>query len=349
MSTADMIIELCATAGPAGFEQGVAARVRELLAPCMDEVSTDVLGNVIGVRRCEASRRGENAGKLLFDAHIDEVGLIITGHEEGFLRFAALGGVDARMLPAARIRILTEPPIPGIVGTAPPHIQKSEESDKTIASEDLFIDIGMSQEEAKTAVPPGTAAVFDAGVRRFGDDLICGRGLDDRAGFACILRALELLKDEKLDVDLYVMASVQEEAGTRGAKTAAFGIDPDWCVVVDVDHAKTPDNKDYWLKEVGGGAVISKGTILNNSLTDTAVRLAEEKGIKYQLGIEAGNTGTNANVIQLTRGGVVTALLGLPLKYMHSPVEVISLNDAEAVAALLCEIAKTLKGGEVDA
>jgi endoglucanase len=349
MSIAEDIIELGEMAGPAGFEQAVAARIREKLAPYMDEVKTDVLGNVIGVKRCEASRRGENAKKLLFDAHIDEIGLIVTGHEEGFLRFAALGGVDARMLPAAEIKILTDPPMIGIVGAAPPHIQKGDESDKTIKIEDLFIDIGMSQEEAKKAVPLGTAAVYNTGVRRFGDDLLCGKGLDDRACFACVLRALELLKDEKLDVDLYVMASVQEEVGTRGAKAGAFGIDPDWCVAIDVDHAKTPDNKEYWLKEIGAGAVISKGTILNKHLTGTAIRLAEEKGIKYQVGIEAGNTGTNANPIQLTRGGIAVALLGLPLKYMHSPVEVVSLSDAEAVAALLCEIAKALKGDEENA
>jgi len=345
MSLAENIIELCAMAGPAGLEQAVAARVRELLTPYMDEVKTDVLGNVIGVNRCGR----ENAKKLLFDAHIDEIGLIVTGHEEGFLRFSALGGVDARMLPASEIKILTEPPIFGIVGTTPPHIQKAEDSDKTIKTEDLFIDIGMTQEEAKKAAPLGTAAVYNTVTRRFGDNMICGKGLDDRACFACILGALELLKDEILDVDLYVMASVQEEVGTRGAKTAAFGIDPDWCVAVDVDHAKTPDNKEYWLKEIGGGAVISKGTILNKRLTDTAIRLAEEKGIKYQLGIEAGNTGTNANAIQLTRKGVAVALLGLPLKYMHSPVEVISLSDAEAVAALLCEIAKALRGDDDNA
>ncbi len=345
MSIAESILELCALAGPAGSEQLVAARVCELLAPYMDEVKTDVLGNVIGVKLCGK----KNAKKLLFDAHIDEIGFIVTGHEEGFLRFAALGGVDARMLPASVIKILTEPPIIGVVGAAPPHIQKGEETDRTIKIEELFIDIGMSQEEAKKAVPPGTAAVFSTGVRCIGGDLLCGKGLDDRACIACILRALELLKDEKLDVDLYVSASVQEEVGTRGAKTAAFSINPDWCFAVDVDHAKTPDNKEYWLKEVTGGAVISKGTILNKSLTDTAVRLAEEKGIKYQLGIEAGNTGTNANVIQLTREGVAVGLLDLPLKYMHSPVEVVSLSDAEAVAALLSEIAKAMKGDEDNA
>ena len=147
-------------------------------------------------------------------------------------------------------------------------------------------------------------------------------------------------------MDLYVLASVQEEVGGRGAKTGAFSIAPDWCFAFDVDHAKTPDGKEHWLKELGGGVIISKGTILNKPLSETAIRLANEKGIKFQLGVEAGDTGTNAHFINLSREGVATALFGLPLKYMHSPVEVISLLDAEAAALLLAEVAKAMKGDD---
>jgi endoglucanase len=349
MVLADTIIELCTLAGPAGFEQAAAARTHEMLASCMDEVRTDVMGNIIGVRRCEASRRGENAKKLLFDAHIDEIGFIITGHEDGFLRFSTLGGVDARMLPASEIKILTEPPIIGIVAAAPPHILDAGDSDKALKVDDLYIDVGMNQDEAKKAVPVGTAAVYNTGARVFGTDMIYGKSLDDRACFACVLRALELLKDEQLDVDLYVLASVQEEAGTRGARTGAFSVFPDWCVVVDADHAKTPDHTKHDAKETGGGVVISKGPNMNRRLTELAETCAREKGISYQIGIEPGDSGTNAAVIQVTREGVATALFGLPVKYMHSPVEVLNLSDAEAVAALLCETAKMLKGDDAHA
>jgi endoglucanase len=345
MTIQEYITDLCALAGPAGFEETAADRVRTLLAPLVDEVRTDVLGNVIGLKRCGKP----NAKKLLFDAHIDEIGLIITGHEEGFLRFSTLGGVDARMLPAAEIKILTDPPITGIIGAAPPHLLKDEESDKTIKVDDLFIDIGMTQEEAQKAVPLGTPAVWNCAARPFGSRQMCGKGFDDRACLSSILRAMEFLKDEKLDVDLYVLASVQEEAGERGVKTGAFAVAPDWCVALDVDHGKTPDAKEYWLREMGGGVIISKGTILNKRLADLSVRLANEKGIKYQIGIEAGNTGTNANMISVTREGIATALYGIPLKYMHSPVEVISLDDAEAAALLLAELAKALKGDDTNA
>jgi endoglucanase len=285
----------------------------------------------------------------LLDAHIDEVGLIVTGYEDGFLRFSAIGGVDARMLPASEIKVLTEPPLVGIIGVLPPHLLKGEDAEKTIKTDDLYIDIGLSQDEAKKAVPVGTPAVYNTGARVFGDGLICGKGLDDRACVAAILRALELVKDETLDIDVYFLGSVQEELGTRGAKAGAFAVNPDWCVAVDVDYASSPDAREHWLKELGGGVVISKGPILNKRLTELPIRLAEEKGIKYQLGVEAGDTGTNARVIQLTREGVATALLDIPLRYMHSPVEVVSIEDAEATAQLLAELARNLKGDEANA
>jgi endoglucanase len=152
MAIADTILKLSAASGPSGFERDVGALAAGLLAPYMDNVRTDVLGNVIGLRRCGK----ENAGKLMFDAHLDEIGFIVTGHEEGFLRFAALGGVDARMLPAAELKLLTDPPMFGVVAALPPHRQKSDETDKAIKIEDLFIDVGLGQDEAQKAVPVGT-------------------------------------------------------------------------------------------------------------------------------------------------------------------------------------------------
>ena len=300
-----------------------------------------MMGNVIGVKRCGK----ENAKRLMFDAHLDEIGFIVTGHEEGFVRFAAVGGVDARMLPASELTILTQPPLAGIVGAIPPHIQKPDESDKTIKIEDLYIDTGLDAEAAKTRIPVGTPAVYNTGARVFGQSLICGKALDDRSCFACILHALELLQGETLEVDLYVMASSQEEVGTRGAKTGAFSVQPDWCVIVDVDHAKTPDHTKHDAMAIGGGVVITKGPNMNRKLTDQTVALAEQAGIAYQIGVDAsGKSSTNARVIQITGQGVATALFGLPLKYMHSPVEVISLEDAQAASSLLCALAKNLKG-----
>jgi endoglucanase len=347
--TEDILIDLCAIPGPSGFEQPVAECCLELLAPYMDDTRIDVLGNVIGMRKCGK----DNAPKLLLDAHIDEIGLIITGVEEGFLRFHALGGLDARTLPAAEVQILTNPPLYGVICAMPPHVLKKEDAEKALKIEDMFIDIGLNQETAEKTVPLGTAGVMHHGVRRFGveSNLLCGKALDDRAGFAAILRALALLKDAELDVDLYVMASAQEEVGVRGAEPGAFAIAPDYCIVVDVGHAKTPDSKPHEVKEaLGKGVIISRGPNMNRNFTETAVKLAKDNEIPYQINVEpGGNSGTNARAIQISREGVVTALFNIPMKYMHTPYEVASIDDIESVARLMCETAKSLKGGAVDA
>jgi endoglucanase len=209
----------------------------------------------------------------------------------------------------------------------------------------MFIDVGQTQEEATRLITLGTPGVFAYGVREFGDNGLCGKALDDRAGFVAILRALELLKETKLDVYLYVMASVQEEVGLRGATTGTYIIAPDYAVVVDVDHAKTPDAKPAEANTVlGGGAIITHGPNMNPALTEMILKLAKENEIKHQISVIPGGSGTNARAIQISREGVATALLGLPMKYMHSANEVISLDDVECIAQLLCKTAQAIKG-----
>jgi len=340
MKTADVLIELCGLPGPSGFEGPVAQRARELLGYFMDETWTDVMGNVFGVRRCGK----DGAHKLLFDAHIDEPGLIITGAEEGFLRFDVLGEPDARTLPASGVTVLADPLVFGVIGVLPPHVLKKEDYEKNLKIEDMFIDIGLTQEETVKAVPQGTPAVLDRGARLMGGDKICGKALDNRAGFAAILRALEILGDAVLDVDLYVMASVQEEVGTRGAAPGVFAFAPDYCIVVDAGHAKTPDTKPFeTCEELGGGVIISRGPNMNSALTEMVIELAGANGIKHQVNVEpGGNSGTNARAIQVSREGVATALLSIPVRYMHS-AEIASLGDIESTARLLAETAR--KGG----
>ena len=335
----EVISELCSIPGPAGFEEKVALRVKELFEPYMDEVSIDVLGNVIGVKRCGI----DNAKKLLFDAHIDEIGFVVTGVEEGFLRFSKLGGFDARVVPATGVTICTDPPLFGVISVLPPHILKKEDTDNNFKLEDLFIDTGLDCDKAKELIKPGTHGVAACGVKDFGKNQICGKAIDDRAGVAAILKSLELLKDKKLNVDIYIMASVQEEVGSRGATAGAFTIAPDYSVVIDVDHVKTPDTKpSETTMEIGAGVIITRGPNMNNVFTEKVITLAKENDIKYQLNVKAGsNSGTNARAIQISQTGSATALLGLPMKYMHSANEVASLSDIECAAALLAKTAES--------
>ena len=327
------LIELCALSAPPGFEQNAAEHIHMLIKPYMTETWIDTLGNVIGVRKCGK----EQVAKLLFDAHIDEPGMIITGSEDGFLRFAALGGVDARSLPASEVLILTDPPTYGVIAAMPPHLTKKEDADKFAKIEDMLIDIG----RAESDVPIGTPAVFTHGARVI-DNMIFGKALDNRAGVFAVLRALELLRDVELHCDLYVMFSVQEEVGTRGAGTGAFAIEPDYCVVIDAGHAKTPDSKPSEVQtELGKGVIISRGPNMNRAFTERVVKLAVTGEVAHQIDVEpGGNSGTNARVIQTTCMGISTALLSIPIRYMHCSHEVASLDDIDSAVKLLCGIAK---------
>lgn len=334
MELYDTLERLCGLAGPSGFEKTVAQTAKTLLEPMMDEVSIDRLGNVIGVRRSKKP----GAGRLLLDAHLDEIGLIVTGIEEGFLRFAPIGGVDPRMLPARELTILTKPsPLFGVVACLPPHVQTAADHDKSVAIEDLRVDVGMSQEQAEKAIPIGTPMVYREGCFPLAGNQVCGKALDDRACFTILLRTAELLRDIELDVELYIMGSVREEVSGTGAVVGTNGTAPDWCVAVDVTHAATPDipHPKDWASEINGGPVIGVGPNMTWRLTDRMVEKAKALAIPYQLEVMEGHTGTNGWHMQICLEGIPTSVVSLPLKYMHSPIEVVSLEDMENTARLL--------------
>ncbi len=338
MNMKDALERLCVQTAPSGFEGPAARTAVELLRPLMDEVSIDRSGSVIGVRRCGKP----DAGRLLLDAHLDEIGLIVTGIEDGFLRFSTIGGVDPRMLPDRELTVLTQPPIFGVVACLPPHVQKEGDSNRAIPIPELMVDIGMTQEQAKQAVPIGTPMVFRGGCSPLGERQMCGKSMDDRSCFVTLLRAAELLKDETLDVDLYIVGSVSEEFSGVGAKTSAFAIEPDWCVAVDVTHGRTPDGPGERTFALGGGPAIGVGPNMTGWMTRRMIAKARALGLDFQQEVMGGHTGTNGWYLQISREGVATSVVSLPLKYMHSPVEVLDLEDMEHVAQLLAAFARDL-------
>ena len=271
MNYEETLSRLCALSAPSGFEGPAVQAAAELLRPLADEVYTTRLGSVVGVRRCGR----ENAQKLLLDAHLDEIGLIVTGHEEGFLRFAPLGGVDPRMLPDREVVLLTDPPIHGVVACLPPHVQTADDMNNSLPIKDLYIDVGLSQEEAERRIPIGTPATYRGGCAPLGEELLCGKALDDRCGFAVLLDVLERLKDTPLDVDLYVLGSTQEETHSTGAITAAYELAPNLCVAVDVTHGDSPDASKHETFKLGGGPVVGVGPNCARSLSWRLKELAE--------------------------------------------------------------------------
>lgn len=331
MNYEQVLGRLCALAGPSGFEHQVALEAAELLRPLVDEVMVDRMGSVVGVRRCGCP----GAAKLLLDAHLDEIGFLITGHEDGFLRFAPLGGVDPRMLPDRELTILTQPPILGVVACLPPHIQTREDMDKSQPIKELCIDVGLSQGQAQRLIPIGTPAVYRTGCIPLGEALLCGKALDDRACFAVLLDVAEQLRDSELDVDLYILGSTQEETHSTGAITAAYGIVPDLCVAVDVTHGDSPDASKDKTFPLGGGPVIGVGPNCTRWMSKRLERKAKELELEYQIEVMAGHSGTNGWPLQISREGVATAVLSVPLRYMHTPIETVNRNDLTESARLL--------------
>ena len=341
METEHILGRLCGVGAPSGFERPAVEAARELLTPLVDEVWTDRLGSLVGLRRCGKP----GAGKLLLDAHLDEVGLMVTGHKDGFLRFSA-NGVDVRMLPDREVTVLTDPPILGVVACLPPHVLSAEDREKAPELKDLLIDVGLSREEAERRVPIGTPVVYRADFTALGERQVCGKSLDDRACFTALLRAAELLKETALDVDLYILGSVCEESGGVGAKVGAQAAAPDFCVAVDVTHGRTPDSSKEESFVLGGGPVVGIGPNCTRWMTRWLLDKAAELDMAVQKEVMERSSGTNGWPMQVANEGVATAVLSIPLKYMHTPVEVAELGDIEGAARLLAAFVTGLGKGE---
>lgn len=336
MEIRETLAALTQCSGPSGREQGVVAQAMERLRPLVDEVWQDRFGNLVGVRRC-----GKEAPKrMILDAHLDEVGLVITGAKDGFLRFRPVGGIDPRMLPNREVTILSQPERFGLIAVLPPHVQGAGAANKSIPMEELFIDAGLTQKEAEELV--GTFVVPRGPFRPLLGEKVSAKALDDRAGFAALLRTAELLQGVSLDVDLYIMGSSREEVNGGGALVGAFAIQPHCFLAVDVTHARTPDGPKEETFPAGKGTVIGLGPNINHWMSRRLKAKAEDMGLPWSAEVMTGHSGTNAWRVQVAREGIATAVVSLPLKYMHSPVETLDLQDLETSAQLLAAFVTSL-------
>ena len=336
------LAEFCAISAPSGFEEKAAKAMVEALKPYTNEAYIDRFGNAVGILRCGLP----NAKRVLLDAHLDEVGLIVTGAEEGFLRFRSIGGVDGRILPDREVTILTEPPIFGVIACLPPHVQEAADQNTATPISDLWIDVGMGQEMAESRVPVGTPVVFRREFSLLQGDFCAGNALDDRAGLVALLRAAEFLQGKNLSVDVIFMGSSREETGGSGAAVGTFALEPDFCIAVDVTHGKTPDSTKEESFPLGKGPAIGIGPNMTRWMSQGLMETAQGMELSYQREVMAGNSGTNGWKMQVTREGLPTAVVSIPLRYMHTPNEVMKLSDLEDTAALLSGYVQTL--GEVD-
>ena len=338
MELKTVLRELCLASGVNGCTEATDTAAQFLSAFTTD-IHRDRLGNVWGMIRSD----NPHAPTLLVEAHIDEIGFTVTHIDErGFLRVAPCGGVDNRALSAAPVTVLSTPPCNGVFCAVPIHLSKDDAPLPEITERGM--DVGMNGEEAKARVPLGTRAVFAARFEELLNERICSKALDDRAGVASILYALSLVKGQALPMNLVVAFCVQEELGLRGAKTAAYGIRPDAAIVVDVSFAHTPDADKSACGTLGGGVMLGISPVLDKTMTDSLRDLAEKRNIPFQCEVMGGTTGTDADTVSVTAEGIPSALLSIPLRYMHTPAEVVSLQDIQAVSRL---IAAFITEGEV--
>jgi len=337
--------ELLSAPSPSGYEQPAQQVVRNYVRPFADEVKTDVHGNVI------AAVNPGGKPRVMLAGHCDQIGMMVRYvNDEGYIYFAAIGGIDTAVLSGLRVLIHTaKGPIRGVIGRAAIHVLPNEDRSKLPQIEKLWIDIGArNKKAAEKLVAVGDPITFDVPICNLQQDLLVSPGVDDKVGGFVCMEALRLLAGKKLDCAVFAVATVQEEVGLRGAITSAYSVNPDVGIAVDVTHTTDyPGTEKASLGEValGKGPVLDRGCNINPALWRLLVETAEQAKISVQMLAAPRGTGTDANAMQLSRGGVATALIGIPNRYMHTPSEVISLGDAVKAARLIAATVKKINSG----
>lgn len=328
MNLQETIFALCAAEGVTGRKSAAAQLACRMLKAYAPNAAIDTLGSVVGTV-------GTGDKTILLDAHLDQIALVVTSIEErGFLRVAKVGGVDRRVLIGKPVVVYGQTAVHAIISSVPPHLM-TKDDEKLPEFTALLVDTGLSEEKCKELIAPGDPILLDYTPRALLGTQITAPALDDRCSVAAVLRCLELLQGETLPCKVAVQFSVQEETNSAGAITSAFRAEADEAIVIDVSFAKTADTPPEIRAKMGAGTMIGVSPALNRSVSDTLRRLAEEQHISYQLEAMGGRTGTNADDISVSRGGVAAGMLSIPQKNMHTGVEIIDTTDVESTAQLL--------------
>jgi endoglucanase len=341
--TPELLDKLLRTGAPSGYEAPVAEIWRE--AASFATLSSDGLGSSI-------ARVGEEAPLLAVVGHIDEIGLVVTHiDEKGFLYFNPIGGWDPQILVGQRVEVRgRDGLVPGVVGRKPIHLLEPEQRKKVVELKGLHIDIGAAdRDDADGLVRVGDPVVIAAEPVPLAGDRLASRSMDNRLGSYVALEALRRCHERgSLQASFAAVAAVQEEIGLFGARTSAFEVRPDLAIAVDVTHATDApgvDEKEVGTHPLGSGPVIGRGSTLSPKMFELLVETAEDEGIEYSVGASGRGTSTDADVIQISRSGIPTGLVSIPLRYMHSPVELVDLGDLEATVELVAAFAARVAEG----
>ncbi|MFH0915355.1 MAG: M42 family metallopeptidase [bacterium] len=337
---ADLLTIFSDAHGLSGYEDEIAALLRREMEPLVDEVHTDKMGNVIGIR--------SGAGPVVMvAAHMDEIGFMVSHiDDDGYLRVVSIGGWFDQTILSQRVMIHTQEGkrIPGVVGSRPPHLMDAEERKKMVKLKDMFVDCGATSvaNAAEMGVEIGSPITIDRDLRRMGNDFVTGKALDNRAGVVMMVAALERLKGKRVRATVQAVGTVQEEVGLKGARTSAYGLTPDVALATDVtipgDHPGVSRNEAHVVAGKGPAITIvdaaGRGIIAPRPVLRWLRESAEKASIPYQL--SAGESGsTDATAIYISKTGIPCSVISVPARYIHSPVEVLSLRDLEQGASLI--------------
>jgi endoglucanase len=337
--------QLVNASSPSGFEQPAQRVVRDYIAPHADDVTTDVMGNVI------AALNPEGRPRVMLAGHCDEIGFMVRYiTDTGFLHFSPIGGVDAHLVPGQKVHIHgSRGPVLGVVGKKAIHLMEPEERKRVLRFHQQWIDIGAAdRKDAEKRVGVGDPVTFATQFERLRGETVVARGFDDKMGSYVVMEALRLASRAKPKAALFAVSTVQEEVGLRGATTSAFTVEPDVAIAVDVTHGTDypdADKKRFGETKLGGGPVLHRGANMNPIVTERLIAAAKKAGIAYQMIGMPGRSGTDAWSMQLVRGGAASAVVSVPLRYMHTPIEVLNLRDVENAAKLLAAFAAALSPG----
>ena len=342
----DFLLRLLDTPSPSGYERPIQDVVRAYVADFSDRVTTDLHGNVIACKNPSAKLR------VMFAGHCDQIGMLITHfNDNGFLHAQTIGGWDAQQLIGQRMVIWTAAgPVPAVISRKPIHLLTDEERKQVVKLEDLWLDIGAkNKDEAKELVRIGDPVTLQLGYQEMRNGLANSPAMDNKCGLWVVIEALRRASRRDLKVGVYAASTVAEEIGLRGAQTSAFGIDPHVGIAVDVTHATdcpTIDKRQQGDVALGNGPVIPRGPNMNPVVVERLISLAQKHEIPHQLTASGKAQSNDSNALQISRAGVATGLVAIPNRYMHSAVEMISLDDIDRAANLLAEFVASLNGDE---
>jgi len=332
--------ELTQAPSPSGYEVPAANLLRQRLTPSATSIETNIMGSV------HALLKGTGGGpSVMVAGHIDEIGMMVKYVDnDGFISFAAIGGVDAAILPGIRVDVYatgngTTTKLRGVMGRKPIHLIEPDERKNVTTMNKLFIDVGLPADKAKELIRIGDCITYGVGFEEFGDGFAVARAFDDKIGVWIAARVLEEVRLAGGSKGDYIAAgTVQEEIGLRGGTTSAYGVDPLIGISVEVGHATdypSISKTDHGDALCGAGPLIARGPNINPVLFERMVAAAQAQDVPFQIGPEPRATGTDANVIQLSRGGKVAGLISIPLRYMHTPTEVVKLEDLDSAVKIL--------------